>query len=269
MLPDFHLHADVLAVGLTLAIGWWWLEHRIKHLVSNEAAPATSRQTAAWYSGIGIMMLAAAWPIHDIAEDALFSFHMLEHLLLGYVVPPLLLVGIPRWMADYTIGRPAISRLIRPFVIPAAGFFAFNLAIVAVHWPVAITWQNTNEWSHLLIHVAFFATALMLWLPVFSPTPAIPQMTTPTKMIYLFLCTIVPIVPASFLTFSDIQLYPSYGDAGLAWGLTAVVDQTIAGIIMKLGGAFYLLGLIGAIWFRWIREERHWDEIERELAKSR
>ena len=214
------------------------------------------------------MVVAAAWPIHDLAEEVLFSFHMLEHLLIGYVVPPLLLLGVPRWMADYTIGRPRVARIIRPLAIPAAGFFAFNVAIVAVHWPVAITWQNTNEWAHLFIHLGFFMTALMLWLPVFGPTPAVKQMSEPVKMMYLFLCTIVPTVPASFLTFSNTQLYPSYGDAAASWGLTAVEDQTIAGIIMKLGGAFFLLGLIGAIWFRWIKREREWDRIERSLVNS-
>ena len=54
----------------------------------------------------------------------------------------------------------------------------------------------------------------------------------------------------------------------LTWGLTAVQDQTMAGIIMKLAGAFYLLGMIAVLWFRWIREEREWEEIERSLVGS-
>ena len=268
MLPAFHLHADVLAVVATLAIGWWWLESRIRPLVAPTAEPATGRQRGAWFSGVAIILLAAGWPMHDLAEETLFTFHMLEHLLLGYVVPPLLLVGIPTWMADYTIGREQIARVIRPFAAPVAGFFAFNFAIVAVHWPEAITWQNTNEWSHLGIHVLFFASALMLWLPVFSPTAAIPVMKPPMRMLYLFLCTIVPTVPASFLTFSNTPFYPSYGDAGLAWGMTAIEDQTLAGVVMKLAGAFYLLGLLAVIWFRWMEEEREWDRIERSLASS-
>ena len=268
MIPDFHLHADVLALVTTLAVGWWWLESRIRPLVAPEADAATTSQRVAWYSGVATIVVAAGWPMHDLAEEVLFTVHMVEHLLLGFVVPPLLLVGIPRWMGDYVLGRESVAKVIRPFANPVAGFFAFNFAIVAVHWPEAITWQNTNEWAHFFIHLGFFTTALMLWLPLFSPTPAIKTMRPPMKMLFLFLCTIVPTVPASFLTFSSTQLYPTYGDMPLTWGLTAVQDQTMAGIIMKLAGAFYLLGMIAVLWFRWIREEREWEEIERSLVGS-
>lgn len=267
MIPEFHLHPDVLALVAILAVGWWWLESRLRPLVAPTAEPATPRKRAAWYSGVALIVIAAGWPIHDIAEEVLFTFHMIEHLILGYVVPPLLLVGIPTWMGDYVLGRESVARVLRPIASPVAGFFAFNTAIVAVHWPEAITWQNTNEWAHFLIHLAFFTTAIMLWLPLFSPTEAIPTMRPPMKMLFLFLCTIIPTVPASFLTFSDTQLYPTYGDLPLTWGLTAVQDQTTAGIIMKLAGAFYLLGLIAVIWFRWIGEEREWEEIERSLVR--
>lgn len=268
MLPPFHLHPDVLGVAAILAIGWWWLETRVRPLVAPKSESATAKQRLSWYAGVATILIAAGWPIHDLAEDVLFSFHMIEHLLIGYVVPPLLLLGIPRWMGDQVLGRESVARWIRPFATPVTGFFAFNFAIVAVHWPEAITWQNTNEWTHVFVHAAFFATALMLWLPLFSPTKAIPTMRRPMKMLYLFLCTIVPTVPASFLTFSSTQLYPTYGDAGMTWGLTAVQDQATAGIIMKLGGAFYLLGMITVIWFRWIGEERDFDRLERSLVGS-
>ena len=176
MIPAFHLHPDVLALVAILAVGWWWLETRLRPLVAPTAEPATTRQRTAWYSGVAVIVIAAGWPIHDIAEEVLFTFHMVEHLMLGYLVPPLLLVGIPGWMGDYVLGRESVARWLRPIATPVAGFFAFNIAIVAVHWPEAITWQNTNEWAHFLIHLAFFTTAIMLWLPLFSPTKAIPTM---------------------------------------------------------------------------------------------
>ena len=159
-----------------------------------------------------------------------------------------------------------MAPLLRHVATPVVGFSLFNTAIVAIHWPEAVAFQNTTEWAHFLIHVAFFLTALLLWLPVFSPTRALPRLSRPGSMLYISVNTLIPIVPASLLTFSSVQLYPVYGDAGLSWGLTAVEDQTIAGIIMKIGGAFYLLGIIGWIWFDWIRDERRFDEIEREFV---
>lgn len=266
MIPPFSLHGDVLALIVILAVGWWWAETRIRPVAAPGAAPASRTQRRQWYCGVGVMLIASGYPMHDLAEDTLFFFHMTEHLLLGYVVPPLLLLGMPRWLADATLGHRRVAAVLRYVATPVVGFSLFNLGIVAIHWPEAVAYQNTAEWSHFLIHLVFFATAILLWLPVFSPTSVVPRMTRPGAMAYLFINTLIPIVPASLLTFSSVQLYPVYGDAGLAWGLTAIEDQTIAGIIMKIGGAFYLLGIIGWIWFRWIAEERRFDEIERELV---
>lgn len=264
-LPAFHLHLDVIGLIVVLGAGWWWAESRIRPLVAGASA-ATTGQRRAWYWGLATMLIASGYPMHDLAEETLFSFHMLEHMLLGYVVPPLLLIGLPRWMADQTIAHPRILPVMRHLATPVVGFVAFNTGIVLIHWPEAIAFQNTTEWSHFLIHVAFFASALLLWLPVFSPTPALPRLSPPGRMLYLFVNTIIPIVPASLLTFSDIPLYPVYGNAPLSWGITPVEDQTIAGILMKIGGAFYLLGLIGRIWFTWIAEERQIDRLENELV---
>jgi putative membrane protein len=77
--------------------------------------------------------------------------------------------------------------------------------------------------------------------------------------------SLLPTVPASFLTFSSVALYPVYGDAALEFGLTAVADQTIAGIIMKLGGGLIIWITIAVIWFRWAAEEREWDKVESSL----
>ena len=75
-------------------------------------------------------------------------------------------------------------------------------------------------------------------------------------MFYLFAQSLLPTIPASFLTFSTVPLYPVYGDAALAFGPLAVADQTIAGVIMKLGGGLLLWSTIAVIWFRWTKQER-------------
>jgi cytochrome c oxidase assembly factor CtaG len=72
----------------------------------------------------------------------------------------------------------------------------------------------------------------------------------------------LPTIPASFITFSTVAIYPVYGDAALTWGLTPLADQTIAGIVMKLGGGLIIWVTIAVIWFRWTSEERHWEELD-------
>lgn len=267
-LPPFHLHPEVLGTVVLLAGGYWWMERRLRPRIAPTAAPASPGRWTAWMSGVAVLWVSASWPVHDLAEETLFALHMLEHMLIGYVVPPLLLVGLPRWAADLALRDRRVGRVVSTLGHPVAAFFAFNGALVAIHWPQAIAWQQASELAHLAAHTLMALTGFMFWLRVFPPTPRLPRLSRPMAMLYLFLATIIPTVPASFLTFSDTVLYPGYGDAPLAWGLSPVEDQMIGGLIMKLGGGFYLLGIIVRLWVQWIREERTWDGIERELAES-
>jgi putative membrane protein len=63
-------------------------------------------------------------------------------------------------------------------------------------------------------------------------------------------------------------MYPVYGDAALAYGITAVADQTMAGVVMKIGGGLLLWGTIAFIWFRWTRQEEEWENLEASLRVS-
>lgn len=268
MIPPYTLHLDVWAVLVILAGGYWWAERRYRPRYAAGSKGATRKQWRSWYLGIFFIWLASDWPMHDLAEQRLFTAHMIEHMLIGYVVPPLLLAGMSRWLADATLGNPRVVPWLKPLAHPVVGFFSFNIMMVVVHWPAAVAWQIEGQVTHLLYHTILFISAVLMWLPVCSPTPAIPRLNQPMQMLYLFLNTLIPTVPASFLTFSEIPLYPIYGDGPTTWGLTLVADQTIAGIVMKLGGGFLLLGRILSIWIDYNRNEREWDAIERELAAS-
>ena len=208
------------------------------------------------------MWIASGWPIHDIGEDALFTCHIWEHMLLALVVPPLLLMGVPRWLADVTLGHPKVAPWLRPLSKAVPAFVLFNVTFILIHWPDMVELMLTNSLVHFLIHFLLFFTAFLMWMPVLSPTAAIPKLSRPGQMLYLFLQSLLPTIPASFITFSTVAIYPIYGDAALAWGLTPVTDQTIAGIVMKLGGGFIIWVTIAVIWFRWTSEERDWEELD-------
>jgi cytochrome c oxidase assembly factor CtaG len=150
--------------------------------------------------------------------------------------------------------------------VPA--FIILNVAMIAIHWPTVVELMLKSDLAHFSVHAGLFLSALVAWMPVRSPTPALPRMRPPQQMLYLLFHSILPTIPASFLTFSSVALYPVYGDAALEWGLTAVADQTIAGVIMKLAGGILLWTAIAIIWFRWVGEERRWDELEAELRST-
>ena len=265
MLPPWHPHPDVWLVVLLLAGGYWYANSRIKPHVAPKAPGPTRRQLWQWYGGLVLLAVFSGYPIHDIAETSLFSFHMIEHMALALIVPPLLLMGTPRWLADVTLGNPKVARWLKPLARPVVAFAIFNVSFILIHWPDAVTLMLTNELAHFLIHLWLAFASFLMWMPVLSPTPVIPKLDRPRQMFYLFLQSLLPTIPASFLTFSSVALYPVYGDASLAYGIDPVADQTIAGIIMKLGGGLIIWVTIAVIWFRWTKEEREWEEIESSL----
>ena len=107
-----------------------------------------------------------------------------------------------------------------------------------------------------------------MWLPVLSPIPDLPRLSDPLRMLYLFGHSLLPTIPASFLTFGRTPIYTFYEEFPRLWGWTPLLDQTVAGILMKLGGGFILWTIIGVIFFRWHAAERRWDEIEARLRST-
>lgn len=268
MLPAWHPHPDVYLVLFMLGFGYWYAHRRIKpHLAPSKPGP-TIRQWWQWYGGLAVMWIASGWPVHDIAEESLFTFHMLEHMLLALIVPPLLLMGTPRWLADITLGHPKVAPWLRPLSKAIPAFVFFNVTFILIHWPEMVELMLTNAVVHFLIHFLLLSTAFLMWMPVLSPTAAIPKLSRPVQMLYLFCQSLLPTIPASFITFSSVPIYPVYGDAALAWGLTPVADQTIAGIVMKLGGGLIIWITIAVIWFRWTSEERHWEELDTPVSTA-
>jgi putative membrane protein len=264
MIP-WHPHFETWGVVFALGFAYLYAIHRLEPLVRPPHPTRTGRR-ASFLVGLAMLWAVSDWPFHDVGEQALFSAHMVEHMVLMLVVPPLLIAGLPRWMADRIYGHPLVhpwlSRLAR--LVPA--FILFNASLVAIHWPEAVAAMIGNGFVHLMVHGWLFFVSIVMWLPVVSTSPLVPQARAPLQMLYLFLHSLLPTVPASFLTFSDTPIYPAYGDAALAYGLSPVDDQTIAGLIMKIGGGFLLWGRIAVLWFRWAKAEERWDQIERELS---
>lgn len=262
MIPVWHPHYDLWALIFVLGVGYWYANTRIRLHVAPGSEPPRGRQWWQWYLGLALMWLVSGWPLHDIGEQSLFTVHMLEHMILALAVPPLLLMGLPRWLADATLGRPSVARILRPLSRAVPAFVIFNTVFITLHWPEAVELMLTDDLAHFLTHFVLFVAAGLMWMPVLSPTVAIPTLSRPMQMLYLFLQSLLPTIPASFLTFSSVALYPIYGDAALDWGLDPVADQTIAGVLMKVGGGLLIWITIAVIWFRWTTEERDWEELE-------
>jgi putative membrane protein len=273
--PAYHVHLDVWAlVGAAAAL--YLLSVRRER--ARRPGEQLVSKVHAWSFGgaLGVLFLASSWPLHDIAEGYLYSAHMVQHLMLTLVVALLLLVGTPAWMARNILGSGRVLRSVRSLSRPVTGLIQFNLVLVLSHWPVVV--EATVRWHalHFVAHAVLLGSAVLMWMPVASPLPEIRRIKPPAQMLYLFLQTIVPTVPASFLTFNDRPLYRIYATFPRLWDVSALTDQQTAGLIMKIVGGLFLWLIIAMVFFRWYADEERrekeekdgvllWDDVEQEL----
>ena len=272
-LPAWHAHPDVWAVMLGVmalylaALRWLGPGH-----VGRGEAAATPGQIALFSAGVATMLIGAEWPLHDVGERYLYSAHMVQHLLFTLIAPPLLIRGTPDWMLRVIL-RPVMP-VARVVLKPAFAFLVFNAVLVITHWPTVVEASIGSEPLHFTIHVVLVLSGLIMWWPVLSPLAELPRLSYPGQMLYLFLQSILPTVPASFLTFGSAPLYHVYETFPRLWGLSALEDMRIAGLIMKLGGGAILWTVLTIVFFKWAGAERsggpntvEWQSVEREINR--
>lgn len=257
---EFHFHPDVLLlVGLIIA-AYAWMHIRWRP----SEAPPERKYVVRFGIAIFLLWVISDWPIHDLSEGWSYSVHMVQHLVLTFVVPPLALWGTPGWMLRRLIAP--VEPLVRFATRPLPALLAFNVAVAFTHWTYLTNLAVRSGPAHLAQHTLLVVTALLMWWPVVGPLPEYPRLSPLASMLYLFIQSLVPTVPASFLTFATEPIYRAYEGFPKPWGLTATEDQTMAGGIMKVGGAALLWAVIGMIWFRWAAREGVRQQEERRAA---
>ncbi len=243
-------HPEVwLIILAALAVGWYVA--RVLAPVAHEVV--TRRQRGFYLLALAFLWLASDWPVHDIAEQNLYSVHMVQHLLVTLVVPPLLLLATPEWLARRVVdtSRPVARRLLRPIVVGVV----FNVVVAITHLPWVVNTSAANGLFHYTAHLLLFVTAIAMWLPVCGPFPEL-RLQPLATMFYLFAMSVLPTVPAGFLTFAQTTLYEAYDTPVRLWGVTVANDQQMAGLIMKIVGGLYLWTIIAGVFFRWSARQR-------------
>lgn len=239
-------------------------------------APVSRGQVVFFSSGVLSLAVALGWPLPAVGERYLFSAHMLQHMVIGYISAPLLLLGTPGWVLRALLRRGMLFRLARVATRPLVAFAMFNVLIVVTHWPAFVALALRIEAVHAGLHGVLLLVSLAVWMPVVSPLPEIPRLAPPVNLLYLFGQSIVPTVPASFLTFGDGVIYDFYAKVPRLWDISAVTDQQVAGLLMKVGGGFLLWGMIAVLFFVWQADEERdnrpgaldLDELELELRSA-
>jgi putative membrane protein len=271
-LPGWTPHPDVWLLCAVLAVGYWMAVERVGPRFVAPGTPVVTRtQVISWSLGVFAIWLSSDWPVHDIAERSMYSVHMVQHLLITLIAVPLLMLGSPAWLARWVLHPGSYRfRVVRWWSRFLPAVIVFNVMLVLTHVPALVTAGLENGLLHFSIHAALFLTAFIVWMPVLSPLPEIPRLTWILRMVYLFLQSIVPTIPASFMTLGSKPLYKHYIGLPHLWGMNALQDQQIAGLIMKLGAGLFIWSLIAVIFFRWAADEerRQRPQVRRDLERE-
>jgi len=230
---------------------------------------APKSQNRLFIAAVVLLWLATDWPLGLLGASYLASAHMLQFLLYTMAVAPLLLLGVPEWMARRIAGRLRLYRILGRCAKPVVAGVLFNGILILTHSPWAVDNFRASQLGSFGMDLLWLVGGLLVWVPLVSPIPEHRMTSYPGRMAYLFLSLgVIPAVPGGFLTFASFPLYATYELAPRVHGLGATTDQQLAGLVMKLGGIPIVWGTIVVLMYRWSEISRAEGAEARLLNKS-
>jgi putative membrane protein len=214
------------------------------------------------YFGLGLVTLwfALETPLDTISDYYLDSVHMLQHVLLGFVAPPLMLLGLSPQMIERIVRVPGIRAITEP--VPAQ--LIAGLVMIGWHLPPLYDATLYSGSLHVVEHVMFIAAGLVMYWPMLEATSAHSRwrLSPGAKLLYMLVATLPQDGVALALIFSRVPFYEYYTHAPrLIPSLTPVVDQTVAGAVLMILGKATLAVAAIAVFFRWFGAEHRADQI--------
>jgi putative membrane protein len=242
-----HASTVIGLAGLGALYHW-----RARQRPANGATQSpTPGQRATFYSALALIFLSLNGWLHDLSDGYLFSAHMVQHLVLTLVAPPMLVMGTPGWMLRPALSWRGVGPVARWLTAPSHCFVIFNVVLAAWHLPPMYEYAMAHHPIHIVQHLCFMTAAVLMWWPVLSPLPELPRLSYPGQMLYLFLLSIPMSLVAVCIGYADHVLYPWYAGAPRIWAITPMQDQMIGSLIMWIPGGLFFFTIISVVFYRW------------------
>ena len=254
---DWRPEPSVVAgVGLLITLYVIWTGRRNRSEHGEQIHPVSRGQRAAFVGGCAALLAALNPPLEDWAEHYLLLAHMAQHLILIFLVAPLLIVGTPPWLLERIVSRVAVvSQVGYALTRPVAAFVVSNLVMAVWHLPVAYNAALTSHPVHIAQHMLFLATALLAWWPVLGRMKIWPSLGPLPSCLYLVLIGFPSGIVGAFITNAEAGLYTIYPDAPRLWGISLADDQVLAGLLMWVGAPLFYLVALTIVFFKWSAAE--------------
>ena len=212
--------------------------------------------------GIALLVAAFASPIAAIGERELFSFHMLQHVLIGDLAPLSLLAGLSGPLLRPLLALRPVERL-RVLAHPAVALPIWGANLYLWHLPLLYEAAVANSAVHALEHVCFFTAGVIVWLPVLETLPAPEWFGTGPKLAYIGAVRVVETVLGNVFVWSGAVFYGVYARGQELWGVSPLQDQGLAGAVMMIEGSIVTVVALAWLFLRLARE----GELRQELLE--
>jgi cytochrome c oxidase assembly factor CtaG len=247
-----------VAVAAALYL-WGVLRVRRRH----PARPWPLYRTALFLGGLAVIVIATQSGIGRY-DDALFWDHMVQHLLLLMVAPPLLVVGQPATLLLHASRNPLHtwtkkvlrSRVLAGLTWPPFGVVLYLATIVGTHLTGFMNVVETNGAVHDGEHVLYLVAGYLYFLPLIGREPIRWRVSYPSRIFLLFIAMPVDAFTGLVLGSEGSNPFPGLAEQRPAWAPTPLSDVHIGGAVMWVGGAGIMFALVMAVFFAWSREKR-------------
>ena len=258
MLTDWTLDPLQLAPVLLAALAYAMRARTLRR----RGTPMARYRIFLFALGIVLLLAAFASPIAAIGEEELFSFHMLQHVLIGDLAPLFILAGLSGPMLRPLLAFRTVERL-RVFANPVVALPLWAANLYLWHLPFLYEAAVRHSAVHALEHVSFFTAGLIMWLPVLETLPAPEWFGTGPKLAYIACVRVVETVLGNVFVWSGAVFYGVYARGDELWGISPLQDQGLAGAVMMIEGSIVTLVALAWLFLRLAQE----GELRQELLE--
>lgn len=260
ILPFSALSPAVVAMlelmPLTVAVIFYW--HRAMTL-SWDGRPIPTWRQLCFGSGILLVALVLFSPLGALSEE-LVIFHMIEHLIISDVASLLVVLGLTKSVLQPILAIPIFNKL-QVLANPVIAFFLWAANLFFWHIPAMYDAAYGGALIHGVEHGAFFAFGIVMWMPVFGPLPTPSWFGPGWKIIFVVVARFTAGILGNILMWTQYEIYTRYAEGRRKWDLTAVQDQSIAGVVMMMEGLFFILAVIAWTYFRSAQQSMRKQEL--------
>jgi cytochrome c oxidase assembly factor CtaG len=231
----------LLWVALLAAAGWYVsMLRRVRRVTGQGVGPG---HWLFYFAGLAMLLVALGSPLDPIGDDRLLLAHMLQHVLLADIAPPLLILGLRAPVLPLGMPRAVLRRVARGGWLgrvwgvatsPWVAIPAWVAATVVWAIPAVFDFSAQHVLLHALEHATLFYTGIALWWLIITPLPSDRREPGMVRLGYLGLSRLASAAVCLPLTFLGHTMYSLYAGAPRSYGISAITDQRLAGASMCL-----------------------------------